>query len=490
MHRSRLNLAAAADDGNSQQAPCAYGGGSSSRHKQQQPTRLAPQGSVVRNGESWCLSRRARLVLSVVTICSLLPVLWRDRSSGARYRGLRHPPSLLSLMRPATVFTPRTPEVRVVWSHGWYNAVAPPPTVPLRYYRDGHMSEEIRRILTVGTNYTGSCGVLWLRTEDVPWWASDVVPHLQCDVILISSEGDQDVPHFLYKQHFEPIQRSSRVKAWYAQNVDGAVTSIGGTPLIGIPIGLSLHDGYQEWDERHHIRSNYTSLETLQRMTATKAAALPYVDRQRTILYDKGSFGRQWEGPVGGKKGRRWQHRTVAFKQLTKKSGCERVKLMQPTNRTNCWAQYAAHQFAIAPMGNGWDTHRMWELLFLGTVPIVLSGPMDAMLHDAHLPVVIVRRWSDVCAITNHQYDEYARRYEAWIGNALQWLEPTLWIPRDQYRLDQLCHKSDGCSQGIATTHTTLDTIADIGVASFKWFGRATIAVMGALCHELPNLCK
>jgi hypothetical protein len=47
-----------------------------------------------------------------------------------------------------------------------------------------------------------------------------------------------------------------------------------------------------------------------------------------------------------------------------------------------CWRQFGAHQFAIAPTGMGWDTHRLWELLFLGTVPIVQSGPLDPLLAE------------------------------------------------------------------------------------------------------------
>ena len=41
------------------------------------------------------------------------------------------------------------------------------------------------------------------------------------------------------------------------------------------------------------------------------------------------------------------------------------------------------------------DTHRTWEMLFLGMTPIVKSGPSDK-LYDG-LPVVIVKGWEDLC---------------------------------------------------------------------------------------------
>lgn len=89
----------------------------------------------------------------------------------------------------------------------------------------------------------------------------------------------------------------------------------------------------------------------------------------------------------------------------------------------------------------------MWELLFFGTVPIILSGPLDPLLVDAHVPVIIVSRWKDVCAITDDEYTAYALRYEHWIANILLWLEPRNWVPRDQRRFEELCDMSVGCRE-------------------------------------------
>ena len=45
-------------------------------------------------------------------------------------------------------------------------------------------------------------------------------------------------------------------------------------------------------------------------------------------------------------------------------------------------------QFAIAPHGNGQDTHRIWEVLMLGTVPVVLTSALD-LLYSA-FPIVVI----------------------------------------------------------------------------------------------------
>jgi hypothetical protein len=45
-------------------------------------------------------------------------------------------------------------------------------------------------------------------------------------------------------------------------------------------------------------------------------------------------------------------------------------------------------QFAIAPHGNGQDTHRIWEILNLGTVPVVLTSHLDLLYSN--FPIVII----------------------------------------------------------------------------------------------------
>lgn len=51
-------------------------------------------------------------------------------------------------------------------------------------------------------------------------------------------------------------------------------------------------------------------------------------------------------------------------------------------------------QFTISPRGNGWDCHRIWESIFMGTIPILKTSPIDHLFVD--LPVLIVENWTEV----------------------------------------------------------------------------------------------
>lgn len=51
-------------------------------------------------------------------------------------------------------------------------------------------------------------------------------------------------------------------------------------------------------------------------------------------------------------------------------------------------------KFVLCPRGNGLDTHRVWESLMLGSIPILKSNALDPLYED--LPVLIVKDWDEV----------------------------------------------------------------------------------------------
>jgi hypothetical protein len=53
-----------------------------------------------------------------------------------------------------------------------------------------------------------------------------------------------------------------------------------------------------------------------------------------------------------------------------------------------------AHKFVLCPRGNGIDTHRLWETLYMGSIPIVVRHP--ALRDFMDLPIAWIDDWSDV----------------------------------------------------------------------------------------------
>jgi len=68
----------------------------------------------------------------------------------------------------------------------------------------------------------------------------------------------------------------------------------------------------------------------------------------------------------------------------------------------------AASKFMISPRGLGLDTYRLWESLYLGTIPVVKTSSLDPLY--AGLPVLIVSDWSQVTQVFLEQaYEEFSQ---------------------------------------------------------------------------------
>ena len=51
-------------------------------------------------------------------------------------------------------------------------------------------------------------------------------------------------------------------------------------------------------------------------------------------------------------------------------------------------------KYAICPAGTGIDTHRVYECINLGVIPIVKSSPLDPLYST--MPIKIIKEWTDV----------------------------------------------------------------------------------------------
>jgi hypothetical protein len=52
------------------------------------------------------------------------------------------------------------------------------------------------------------------------------------------------------------------------------------------------------------------------------------------------------------------------------------------------------HKFVICPRGNGIDTHRLWETLYMGSFPIVLN--CVALEEFTDLPILFIDSWNQI----------------------------------------------------------------------------------------------
>ena len=72
----------------------------------------------------------------------------------------------------------------------------------------------------------------------------------------------------------------------------------------------------------------------------------------------------------------------------------EFLPIIEPIDNIKLLTKY---KFCICPDGNGADTHRLWEALYVKTVPILLRNKFTENLQNTtKLPMILLNSWSDL----------------------------------------------------------------------------------------------
>lgn len=72
------------------------------------------------------------------------------------------------------------------------------------------------------------------------------------------------------------------------------------------------------------------------------------------------------------------------------------ARLLSERCSPRCYAEISSgYRFIGAARGNGVDTHRLWETLYRGSIPLVQSDNWTAGLRNLHLPLVEISSWDE-----------------------------------------------------------------------------------------------
>ena len=81
-----------------------------------------------------------------------------------------------------------------------------------------------------------------------------------------------------------------------------------------------------------------------------------------------------------------------------------------------------SHKFVFCPRGNGIDTHRLWETLYLRSIPIVKKCIGMEQFKD--LPILFIDNWNNITVdFLNKKYDEiHSKEYPLYKLSINYWL--------------------------------------------------------------------
>ncbi len=210
--------------------------------------------------------------------------------------------------------------------------------------------------------------IIFLKIDYLPHFFNNVHPRISHPYILITHNGDYPAP-----QSFGHYLDSPKIIAWFAQNIE----NFSHPKLHPIPIGIA------------NPCYGHGNIELVKK-AQEEAKTTP----KTRLLYMNFS---------------RWTHeaeREPLYQEFKDALFCTYSPLVDFTKYLPALAE---SKFTLSPRGNGLDTHRTWEALLMGTIPIVRTSLLDPLFED--LPVIIVKNWTEVTEqFLNEKWEEMRKR--------------------------------------------------------------------------------
>jgi hypothetical protein len=186
---------------------------------------------------------------------------------------------------------------------------------------------------------------IFVKTDDIQHFYERFQNNLE-DKIIITHNSDHEITYDGFSEHIKKVKRQ------YSQNC--LFTDQDGK-LVPIPIGIENRMWFDH-DILHRVRKR-------QDIPKTKS------------VYFFFSLGTH-------------PSRHDCYNTLK-----DRLEFNQNRSREDYFVELKRHKYAICPRGNGLDTHRLWECLYLDVIPIMLKADS---VHIDNLPIIYLDTWSDL----------------------------------------------------------------------------------------------
>lgn len=199
-------------------------------------------------------------------------------------------------------------------------------------------------------------------------------------IILVSGDEDTTIPYDIFYscgQMKEFLDNNTNIVKWFAQNY------LAGEPFLHskinyIPIGLDYHSLNAPWMDQ-----TKDALKQEHQLNDVRKKYASVLNNRRLKIYSTFHF-----------------QINRRYARLDRAAAIEEIPAdliyyePTPISRLMSWIKQCDYAFVACPHGNGLDTHRFWEALLLGCVPIIKSSGLDRLFDN--LPVLIVNAWSDI----------------------------------------------------------------------------------------------
>ena len=186
------------------------------------------------------------------------------------------------------------------------------------------------------------------------------------DFVLVTHNSDGEIKNNI---EVNKILNCNKLLKWYGQNI-----CIEHPKLHFIPIGLANN----QWE--HGNLSLFYNNEFINYLNNNKKLNNIYFNFNINTNINK---------------------RQICYNSLINK--LEWLHIINPIENQK---RLSTYKFCICPEGNGVDSHRLWECLYLKVVPIVIKSEFTSILLKQNVPLVVLNNWTDL-DINKLDYNNY-----------------------------------------------------------------------------------
>ena len=231
-----------------------------------------------------------------------------------------------------------------------------------------------------------------VKTDLLGHFVEEVLPEIREPIILVT--GDSDVSPV---RAFRDLLGHPRIAHWFAQNCDVAEDH---PRLTRLPIGFD-NPVYTRLDKRlgflitmaagrapFDLRFRLNDIGNQKVLLGVRARNVARVEDKPLRVLCNFLLSKHGSDPC------RVKDRLEARDQLAALSFTHFPESRM--KQVDCWRAHDEFAFEVSPRGSGLDCFRTWEALFLNTIPIVKTSPLDELYRREVFPVVIVESWSEI----------------------------------------------------------------------------------------------
>jgi len=188
---------------------------------------------------------------------------------------------------------------------------------------------------------------------------ANIIHYFINDFVLITHNSDKNIVS--NNHHIIQIYNCNKLLKWYAQNL-----CFESDKLFLLPIGIANN----QWEHGRNFTTFYKQTNTVNLLKIKKNKSIYFFFEIHTNI----------------------EKRSKCYNSIINK-----IPFLNKISPYENFKRLSEYEYCICPEGNGIDTHRLWEALYLKCVPIVIKSPfIDIIKKNTNLPMIILNSWDDL----------------------------------------------------------------------------------------------